>query len=39
MSKIWQGISEYQCEVTVQLEKHSKEKQASEETCFLYEES
>ena len=31
-------ISEYRCEGTTQLEKHSKEKQMSKGICFLYED-
>jgi len=31
-------VSEYRCEGTIQLKKHSGEKQAFEEICFLYED-
>jgi len=32
-------ISEYRCEGTTQLKKHSEERQTFDEICFLYEDS
>ena len=31
-------VTEYRCEGMMQLEKHSKEKQTLDESCYLYED-